>query len=87
MLKYDKRNSGGRLIRAGVRVYTLSIAGGVGTRLTEPQPGALRRIPRRAIQEDHLWVRGEKGAQNFVVGLSDRHGRDGDFVKWKEIGK
>ena len=35
-----------------------------------------------------FWVRGEKGDENFVVGLSDRHwDRIGDSVKSQEIGK
>ncbi len=34
-----------------------------------------------------FWVRGEKGDENFVVGLSDRHwDKIGDSVKSEEIG-
>ena len=93
MLKYDKKNSGGPFDSGGwCGYYTLLKS---PPALVAPTPDNPNPPP---VEDQYLditkykiltfWVRGEKGDENFVVGLSDRHwDRIGDSVKSQEIGK
>lgn len=93
MLKYEKKNSGGPFDSGGwCGYYTLlkSPAALVAPTPDNPNPPPADETyfdgtPYKVIT---FWVRGEKGDENFVVGLSDRHwDRIGDSVKSQEIGK
>ena len=93
MIKYDKRNSGGPFDSGGwCGWYTILKSPAA---LVAPTPENLKPEP---LPDQYLdgskhkaitfWVRGEKGDENFVIGLSDRHwDKIGDSVKSEEISK
>ncbi len=93
MIQYEKHNTGGPFDSGGwCGYYTILKSPGA---LVAPTPDNPHPEP---IEEQYLdgspfkaitfWVRGKKGDENFVVGLSDRHwDRIGDSVKSQEIGK
>ncbi|MBI3333106.1 MAG: hypothetical protein HYZ93_03325 [Candidatus Omnitrophica bacterium] len=93
MLRYEKKATGGPYDSGGwCGYYTLLKSPGalVAPTPDNPNPAPIEEqfldgSPYKAIT---LWVRGEKGDENFVVGLSDRHwDQVGDSVKSQEIGK
>lgn len=93
MIKYDKRNSGGPFDSGGwCGYYTLlkSPAALVAPVEGEPEPAQTtpdQYLDGSGYKKITFWVRGEKGDENFVVGLSDRHwDKIGDSVKSQEIG-
>ena len=93
MLKYDKRNTGGPFDSGGwCGWYTIlkSPAALVAPTPDNPNPEPLpeQYLDGSKYKAIKFWVRGEKGDENFVVGLSDRHwDKIGDSVKSEEIGK
>ena len=93
MVRYDKRNSGGPFDSGGwCGYYTLlkSPAALVAPTAENPNPEPLpeQYLDGSQYKAITFWVRGEKGDENFVVGLSDRHwDKIGDSVKSEEIGK
>ena len=93
MIRYDKRNSGGPFDSGGwCGYYTLlkSPAALVAPTEENPNPDPLpeQYMDGSSAKAIVFWVRGEKGDENFVVGLSDRHwDKIGDSVKSEEIGK
>ncbi len=93
MVKYDKRNKGGPSDSGGGGgAYTLlkSPAALVAPTKDNPNPEPLpeQYMDGSSHKAIVFWVRGEKGDENFVVGLSDRHwDKIGDSVKSEEIGK
>ena len=93
MVRYDKRNSGGPFDSGGwCGYYTLlkSPAALVAPTADNPNPEPMpeQYMDGSAYKAISFWVRGEKGDENFVVGLSDRHwDKIGDSVKSEEIGK
>lgn len=73
---YDKKGVGGPYGKGGWC--------GFYTRL-KAQETYFNASPYKTI---HFWVRGEKGDENFRVGIADRHWDDiGDSVKSEDIGK
>ena len=76
MLKYDKKDKGGPYDSGGwCGYYTLLKTG----------PRYFDGTPYQSIT---FWVRGEKGDENFVIGLSDKHWDEvGDSVKSEPITK
>ncbi len=76
MLKFDKKAKGGPYDSGGwCGYYTLLKTGS-------------RYFDATTYKSISLWVRGETGTENFVVGLSDRHWDEvGDSVKSEPIGK
>ena len=93
MLKYDKRNSGGPFDSGGwCGYYTLLKSAAALVAPTpqnpNPAPGTDKYLDASGFKDLSFWVRGEKGDENFVVGLSDRQwDKLGDSVKSEEIGK
>ncbi|MDO8729660.1 MAG: hypothetical protein Q7J69_00510 [Candidatus Omnitrophota bacterium] len=93
MVRYDKRNSGGPFDSGGwCGYYTLLKSPAALVAPTEenpnPEPLPEQYMDGSAYKAIVFWVRGEKGDENFVVGLSDRHwDKIGDSVKSEEIGK
>ena len=93
LLKYDKRNSGGPFDSGGwCGYYTLLKSPAALVAPTaenpEPAPAPEQFFDATGYKTITFWVRGEKGDENFVVGLSDRHwDKIGDSVKSEEIGK
>ena len=93
LLRYEKLNSGGPYDSGGwCGYYTLLKAPGALVAPTpenpNPPPVEEQYLDGSAYKSITFWVRGEKGDENFVVGLSDRHwDRVGDSVKSQEIGK
>ncbi len=93
MVRYDKRNSGGPFDSGGwCGYYTLlkSPAALVAPTEAEPEPSTTpdQYLDGSSYKKITFWVRGEKGDENFVIGLSDRHwDKIGDSVKSEEIGK
>jgi hypothetical protein len=93
MLRYDKQAEGGPYDTGGwCGYYTLLKTSGHLVAPTEgqpaPEPAGEEYLDGSGFQAITFWVRGEKGDENFVVGLSDRHwDRVGDSVKSEEIGK
>lgn len=93
LLRYDKRNSGGPYDSGGwCGYYTLLKSPPALVAPTEnnpnPQPLADQYLDGSKFKAVTFWVRGEKGDENFVLGLSDRHwDKIGDSVKSEEIGK
>ena len=93
MLRYDKKNSGGPFDSGGwCGYYTLLKSPGALVAPTpenpSPPPMEEQYLDAGSYKAITFWVRGEKGDENFVVGLSDRHwDRVGDSVKSQEIGK
>ena len=93
MLRYNKRNSGGPFDSGGwCGYYTLLKSPAALVAPTEENPNP-EPLPEQYMDGSQykaitFWVRGEKGDENFVVGLSDRHwDKIGDSVKSEEIGK
>jgi hypothetical protein len=93
MLHYDKQNEGGPYGTGGwCGYYTL-----LKSPATLVAPSEGEAVPQQA--EDNyfdasgykaltFWVKGEKGGENFMVGLADRHwDKIGDSLKSEEIGK
>lgn len=93
MVKYDKRNKGGPFDSGGwCGYYTLLKTPTALVAPTEgnPEPAVLPEtyFDGSGYKSITFWVKGEKGDENFVVGLSDRHwDKIGDSVKSEEIGK
>lgn len=93
MLKYDKRNTGGPFDSGGwCGYYTLLKSPAALVAPTEeepnPEPAPEQYFDGTGYKAITFWVRGEKGDENFVIGLSDRHwDKIGDSVKSEEIGK
>ena len=93
LLRYEKQNSGGPYDTGGwCGYYTLLKSPGALVAPTpenpNPAPVEEKYFDGSVYSAVTLWVRGEKGDENFVVGLSDRHwDRVGDSVKSQEIGK
>jgi hypothetical protein len=93
MLRYDKRNTGGPYDSGGwCGYYTLlkSPPALVAPTPENPNPEPLgdQYLDGSVYKKITFWVRGEKGDENFVVGLADRHwDKVGDSVKSEEIGK
>lgn len=96
MVRYDKRNSGGPFDSGGwCGYYTLLKSPAALVAPTEGAPEAEQPattpdqyLDGSAYKKIAFWVRGEKGDENFVIGLSDRHwDKIGDSVKSEEIGK
>lgn len=93
MVRYDKRNSGGPFDSGGwCGYYTLLKSPAALVAPTEenpnPEPLPEQYMDGSSYKAIVFWVRGEKGDENFVVGLSDRHwDKIGDSVKSEEIGK
>ena len=93
MVRYDKRNTGGPFDSGGwCGYYTIlkSPAALVAPTPDNPNP---EPMPEQYLDGSKykfitFWVRGEKGDENFLIGLSDRHwDKIGDSVKSEEIGK
>ena len=93
LLRYDKKNSGGPFDSGGwCGYYTLLKSPGalVAPTPENPNPAPIEEqyLDGSALKAITFWVRGEKGDENFVIGLADRHwDRVGDSVKSQEIGK
>ena len=93
LLRYDKKNKGGPYDSGGwCGYYTLLKSPGalVAPTPENPNPGPVEEqyLDGSDYKAITLWVRGDTGDENFVVGLSDRHwDRVGDSVKSQEIGK
>ncbi len=93
MLRYDKRNSGGPYDSGGwCGYYTLLKSPPALVAPTpdnpEPEPLGDQYMDASQYKAVTFWVRGEKGDENFVVGVSDRHwDKIGDSVKSEEVGK
>ncbi len=93
MLRYDKRNSGGPYDGGGwCGYYTLLKSPGALVAPTDenpnPEPLGEQYLDGSELTQVSFWVRGEKGDENFVLGMSDRHwDKIGDSVKSEEIGK
>ena len=93
MLKYDKRNSGGPFDSGGWCGYYTTLKSPAAlvaptSENPEPQPMPEQYFDASSYKAITFWVRSEKGDENFVIGLSDRHwDKIGDSVKSEEIGK
>lgn len=93
MLRYVKKNTDGPFGTGGwCGYYTLLKSPGALVAPTpddpNPEPVAEQFLDSTSYKALTFWVRGEKGDENFVVGISDRHwDRVGDSVKSEEIGK
>lgn len=76
MIKYDKKGQGGPYGAGGwCGWYTLLRVGP-------------RHLDASGYERIHFWVKGDKGGEDFVVGLADRHWDEvGDSVKSEPIGK
>ena len=76
MIKYDKKDKGGPYDGGGwCGYYTLVKTGP-------------RYFDATTYQSLTLWVKGEKGGENLMIGLADKHWDEvGDSVKSEEIGK
>ena len=76
MLKYDKKAKGGPYDSGGwCGYYTLLKTGA-------------RYFDAAGFKSITLWVKGETGQENFVVGVADRHWDEvGDSIKSEPIGK
>ena len=94
LVRYDKQAEGGPYGMGGWCGYytTLKKPG----HLIAPTPGAAGQSDRSEEQywdgSAHttitFWVRGERGGESFMIGLSDRHwDKVGDSVKSEVIGK
>ncbi len=77
MIKYDKKNSGGPNGMGGwCGYYTL---------IKNEKTGEY--LDGTAYKYITFWVKGEKGNENFMVGLADEHwDKIGDSLKAEEIG-
>jgi len=94
MLHYDKQSEGGPYGTGGwCGYYTLLKSPAT---LVAPSEGAAE--PAQPAEDTYMdgtgyktltfWVKGEKGGENFMIGLADRHwDKIGDSLKSEEIGK
>jgi len=92
MLKYDKQSEGGPYDLGGwCGYYTMlkknkpsaSVAGGSAADIEED--AYFDASHNSAIT---MWVKGDKGNENFIIGLADAHwDKVGDSMKSQEIGK
>lgn len=93
MLRYDKKAKGGPNDTGGwCGYYTLLKTAGHLVAPTadnpNPPPASEEYLNGSSFKAITFWVRAEKGDENFLVGLSDRHwDQVGDSVKSEEIGK
>ena len=93
LLRYEKQQSGGPYDGGGwCGYYTLLKSPGALVAPTEenPDPGPIDEqfLDASAYSMITFWIKGEKGDENCVIGLSDRHwDRVGDSVKSQEIGE
>lgn len=93
LLRYDKQSEGGPYGMGGwCGYYTLVKTSGylVAPTTDQPNPPTVgeQYFDASGYQAITFWVRGDKGEENFMVGLADRHwDRVGDSVKSEEIGK
>ena len=93
MLRYVKKNVDGPFGTGGwCGYYTLLKSPGALVAPTpddpNPEPVAEQYLDGTPYKALTFWIRGEKGDENLVVGISDRHwDRIGDSVKSEEIGK
>lgn len=93
MVRYDKRNTGGPFDSGGwCGYYTILKTPAALVAPTEdnpnPEPMPEQYLDGSKYKFITFWARGEKGDENFLVGLSDRHwDKIGDSVKSEEIGK
>ncbi len=102
LLRYDKENEGGPYGMGGWCGYYTSLkkpahlvapAEGAAAPAGAVQPAAPEQseeeyLDGSAYKAITFWIRGEKGDEHFMVGLSDRHwDKIGDSVKSEEIGK
>lgn len=80
MVRYDKQNSGGPNDSGGwCGYYTL-------LKKLNLDPGGDVYFDGSANTSITFWVRGEKGNENFVIGLADEHwDKVGDSIKSQEI--
>jgi len=93
MLRYDKKAEGGPNDLGGWCGYytllkkahpSLSLAGGASAAEIEEEV----YFDASQYSAVAFWVRGDKGNENFVVGVADAHwDKVGDSVKSQEIGK
>lgn len=92
-LRYDKQNAGGPFGTGGWCGYytllkTAEAVSGSGLRPELPGAASKAYLDAGAYRSITLWVRGERGDENFVVGVADRHwDRIGDSVKSLPIGQ
>ncbi len=93
MIRYEKKKTGGPFDSGGwCGYYTLLKSPGALVAPTpenpNPKPTEEQYLDASGYKTLAFWVRGEKGDENFVIGLSDRHwDKVGDSVKSQEIGK
>lgn len=103
LLRYDKENEGGPYGMGGWCGYYTSLkkpahlvapaegtspAGAAQPAAPAPEQSEEEYLDGSAYKAITFWVRGEKGDEHFMVGLSDRHwDKIGDSVKSEEIGK
>jgi hypothetical protein len=93
LLRYDKKAEGGPYGMGGwCGYYTLLKTSGHLVAPTEeepnPSPVGEQYLEGSGFKAVSFLVRGERGDENFAMGLADRHwDRVGDSVKSEEIGK
>ena len=93
MIRYGKRKTGGPFDSGGwCGWYTLLKSPPALVAPTpenpNPPPAEDQYVDASGYKSLTFWTRGEKGDENFVIGLSDRHwDKIGDSVKSQEIGK
>ena len=76
MLKYDKKGKGGPYDSGGWCGYYTLVKSGP------------RYFDATTYESLTFWVKGEKGDENLMIGLADKHWDEvGDSVKSEEIGK
>lgn len=75
VIRYDKQNTGGPNGEGGWCGYYSILK--IGSRYFDASP----------YTKLTFWVKGEKGGENFKIGMADRHWEEvGDSVKSEEIG-
>ena len=93
MIRYEKKQTGGPANGGGwAGYYTLVKSPGAVVAATagnpNPKPVVDKYLDATGYKALTFQVRGETGAENFIIGLSDRHWDGvGDSVKSQEIGK
>jgi len=93
MVRYEKKKAGGPFDSGGwCGYYTLLKSPPALVAPTaddpNPKPAEEQYLDASGYKALTFMVRGEKGDENFVIGLSDRHwDKVGDSVKSQEIGK
>ncbi|PIQ81534.1 MAG: hypothetical protein COV76_08150 [Candidatus Omnitrophica bacterium CG11_big_fil_rev_8_21_14_0_20_64_10] len=93
MIRYEKKQTGGPFDGGGwAGYYTLVKSPGAVVAPTlespTPEPAEDKYLDASGYKMLTFLVRGETGAENFVIGLSDQHwDQVGDSVKSQEIGK